>query len=193
MDTYTLEAAWEPGYLWCPDEIVHHIKPMAFGLGNASKNPTKTTQNYIYNSLLGKYTSTWIWNLGGLICIYPDRWHTVLLGIDSSRIKCVWKGVAHSLVWFLGSGTYCKRELGAVLEVWCLGYICGVRWALSLWSPCAELLSSELHLSWQRDAGEKSCEQKTMEPGISAGKGTPRGTAGLPANLCDLKMQSLHS
>lgn len=43
MDAYTLEAAWEPGYLWCPDEVVQHIKPMAFGLGNVPKKPTKTT------------------------------------------------------------------------------------------------------------------------------------------------------
>lgn len=40
------------------------------------------TRNYIYISLLRKCESIWIWNLGRLICIYPDRWHTVLLEID---------------------------------------------------------------------------------------------------------------
>lgn len=88
--------------------------------------------------LFSECESIWIWNLGRLSCVHPDRWHTVLLEIDFMMNKMCSERSNYNLVcFFLGSDAYSKCKVDAVLWVWCL--ISVTRWALNFW---LELLSS---------------------------------------------------
>lgn len=115
------------------------------------------TQNYVYISLIGKYASTWIWNLGSLICIHPDRWHTALLEIDFMMNKMCLEG-SSSLS-------------GLIFGVWYIlqGPSGCCPWGLMPWLHLCSEVSSELlvtlcwvALLWSSSVLEKECRRKEL-------------------------------
>lgn len=189
MDTYTLKTAWQPVFLWPPDVIVHHVKPVAFWLGNAP--------NYIYISLLGKYASTWIWNLGSLMCTYPDRWHTALLEIDFMTNEICLEGSSSPSGLIYGLWHVLQGESGGCpwgLMPWL--HLCS-EVSSNFWSPWSPLtfICAGKEMQEKRTANRKqwNLEYLQWEGVLSDTMEHCAFAVGLTANLCNSKMLSLHS